>query len=119
MTSDVQEEFNVSGGTESYDFDIVITEFDLGCSRVGSEEEPGWYRVMDDLEFGLDIHELSEGEWKPYRQGFFSPLCIKLGLRYLTAPCMHHIPSVDYFSIFAAPQLVSAGMRLLSVVPHG
>ncbi len=36
---------------------------------MGSEEQPGWYRVMDDLEFGLDIHELSEGQWQPYRQG--------------------------------------------------
>lgn len=44
-----------------------------GRSRVGSEEQPGWYRVMDDLEFGLDIHELAEGEWKPYRQGFPIP----------------------------------------------
>lgn len=36
-------------------------------SHVGSEEQPGWYRVMDDLEFGLDIHELSDGSWEPFR----------------------------------------------------
>jgi hypothetical protein len=39
-------------------------------SHVGSEEQPGWYRVMDDLEFSLDIHELSQGAWQPFRCRF-------------------------------------------------
>lgn len=36
-------------------------------NHAGSSEQPDWYRVSDDLEFALDIHEFSEGSWKPYR----------------------------------------------------
>ena len=36
-------------------------------NKAGSSEQPDWYRITDDLEFALDIHEFSEGSWKPYR----------------------------------------------------
>lgn len=39
----------------------------LLVSHVGSDSQPGWYRVMDDLEFALDIHELSQGAWQAFR----------------------------------------------------
>lgn len=36
-------------------------------NKAGLSEQPDWYRITDDLEFALDIHEYSGGSWKPYR----------------------------------------------------
>jgi len=36
-------------------------------SHAGKQEQPDWYRVTDDLQFGLYIHELAGGTWQPYK----------------------------------------------------
>lgn len=39
----------------------------LHHSHAGKQEQPDWYRVSDDLEFGLDIFELVGGVWQPFK----------------------------------------------------
>ena len=45
----------------------VLRVSNVHHNKAGSAEQPDWYRITDDLDFALDIHELSDGAWKPYR----------------------------------------------------
>ena len=45
----------------------VLRVSDVHHNKAGLSEQPDWYRITDDLEFSLDIHEFCEGSWKPYR----------------------------------------------------
>ena len=45
----------------------VLRVSNVHHNKAGLSEQPDWYRITDDLEFALDIHEFSEGSWKPYR----------------------------------------------------
>lgn len=45
----------------------VLRVTNLHHSHAGKQEQPDWYRVTDDLQFGLDIHELVGGIWQPFR----------------------------------------------------
>lgn len=45
----------------------VLRVSNVHHNKAGLSEQPDWYRITDDLEFALDVHEFSEGSWKPYR----------------------------------------------------
>ena len=51
----------------------VLRVSNVHHNKAGSAEQPDWYRITDDLEFALDIHEYSEGAWKPYRSATPAP----------------------------------------------
>lgn len=33
---------------------------------VGQDEQLSWYRIRDDIDFSVNIHELVDGRWQPY-----------------------------------------------------
>lgn len=45
----------------------VLRVTNLRHNHAGSAEQPHWYRVSDDLELKMDIHELAGGTRQPYR----------------------------------------------------
>lgn len=45
----------------------VLRVTNVHHSHAGEQEQPDWYRVSDDLEFGLDIFELVGGVWQPFK----------------------------------------------------
>lgn len=45
----------------------VLRVTNMHHSHAGKQEQPDWYRVNDDLEFGLDISELVGGVWQPFK----------------------------------------------------
>ena len=45
----------------------VLRVTNLHHSHAGEQEQPDWYRVSDDLEFGMDIFELVGGVWQPFK----------------------------------------------------
>ena len=52
----------------------VLRVSNVHHNKVGSTEQPDWYRITDDLQFALDIHEYSGGSWKPYRCAVLAPV---------------------------------------------
>ena len=57
----------------------VLRVSNVHHNKAGSAEQPDWYRITDDLDFALDIHELSDGAWKPYRCAAIQALRVSSG----------------------------------------
>lgn len=97
-------------------------------NKAGSAEQPDWYRITDDLDFALDIHELSDGAWKPYRCAAIQALRVSSGqfqallccLRFLTVRILlgllgsRYLPCI-LMTVRTCPAwlLASSGARVL------
>lgn len=45
----------------------VLRATNLRHHPPGTLEQPEHYRITDDLEFEIDIHEFRDGQWRPYQ----------------------------------------------------